>query len=273
MVLKEQSGFLKCHTTNSMVMYGSRKRYYTPNGGYQKPYFKKARYSKSTTAAVASRAKFSTKGPSNAGTLTQQVKSLQRIVRQLQPELKAFDLTLGASNISVANGAVDHITQIAQGDGQNQRTGNLITVRKLDIGIKIDRSTAYTFTAGNAKFRWAVVVDKEQVTDTSPVALSAFEYPSAPHTDLPQVLNNERFRYLYVSPCYDLAQMAITSLTAIPQIPAHVKFHWEGEVKVGYNGSLGSDIEKNGIYVVYMTEGTANELDTTGYVRVQYTDV
>jgi len=255
-------------------MYGSTlgKRTYAPQYAYR-PYFKKARYSKSTTAAVASRAKFSTKGPSSSGTLTQQVKSLQRIVRQLQPELKSIDVSVNSSNISTSTGAVVHCTQIAQGDGQNGRTGNLINVRKLDFGIRIQRQTAYTFSPGQASFRWAVVVDKEQVTDTSPVALSAFEYPGEPWVDFSQILNNERFRYLYVSPVYDLAQMAVNSITAIPQTSNMFKFHWDGETKVGYNGSASSDIEKNGIYVVYMTVGSGDELDVDGRVRVQFTDI
>jgi len=175
--------------------------------------------------------------------------------------------------ISNANGAVSHCTQISQGDGQGNRTGNVINVRKLDFGFYLLRSSSHTFSVGNAKFRWAVVVDKEQVTDTAPVALSAFEYPNAPWADFPQVLNNERFRYLHVSPCYDLAQMALNSVTAVPTIPNHFKFHWEGEIKVGYNGSSTTDIEKNGIYIIYMTFGTNDEIQTSGHVRVQFTDV
>lgn len=257
-------------------MYGStlgKRVYASPN---YRPYFKKPRYSKSITAAVSSRAKYSTKGPSSSGTLTQQVKSLQRIVRQLQPELKGVDIDIDASAISVANGAVVHCTAIAQGDGQGNRTANLINVRKLDFGLKVVRSASYAFSPGTAYFRWAVVIDKEQVTDTSPVALSAFEYPASPHIDFPQILNNERFRYLYVSQCYDLALMNIANVSGVATTANYstvMKFHWDGENKVGYNGSATADIEKNGIYVVYMTSGTSDSLNVTGKARVQFTDV
>lgn len=252
-------------------MYGT-KRIYAPSGGYQPRFYKKARYS--TTSAVAARNRYTTKGPSKAGTLLQQVKSLQRVVKQLQPELKSADVSITSSNIDATNGAVVHMSAIGQGDGQTNRTGNCITVRKIDVGLAVSRNSVYTPNGpGNTRFRWAVVVDKEQIADTAPVALSVFEFPSTVTVDFPQSANLERFRFLYVSPCIDLQQMAFNSVTAVPQISNCFKYHWSGEIKVGYNGSATTDIEKNGIYIVYITEGTNSELDVTGYSRIQFTDV
>lgn len=251
-------------------MYGT-KRIYAPSGGYQPRYYKKARYS--TTSAVASRNRYTTKGPSKAGTLLQQVKSLQRVVKQLQPELKSADVSIDATNIDSTNGTVIHLSAIGQGDGQTNRTGNCITVRKIDVGFQVTRNAAYTGVT-NPTLRWAIIVDKEQIADTSPVGLSVFEFPSLAIVDFPQSANLERFRFLYVSPVIDLHMIGFNDTTT-PVVNRANAFnhHWSGDIKVGYNGSATTDIEKNGIYIVYISQGTASELDVTGYSRIQFTDV
>ena len=188
-----------------MVYPYGRKRVFPANA---MAYIPRKRFKSSTkyTSATRSLNKFNTRGPRRSGTLSSQVKSLQKVVNQLKPELKAIDIDVSTTDIS-ATGSVVHLTKIAQGDTQGSRTGNIINIRKLDIGFKLVRTAGYAFTdALNTYFRWAIVVDKEQVSDTAPGAGDAFQSPGEPWLDHPSLVHLERFRYLYVSPCIDLNQ-------------------------------------------------------------------
>jgi len=40
-----------------------------------------------------------------------------------------------------------------------------------------------------------------------------------------------------------------------------------------YNGTANSDIQKNGIYVVFLTDDGGNVVDFTGVARIGFTDV
>lgn len=262
-------------------MYG-RKRVYAPQEMYGQSYrpYKRTKYASSKyTAATRSLNRYNTRGPSTSGSLTAQVKSLQRVVKQLQPELKAVDIDLTQTNLSLT-GTVVHLSQVAQGDNQGNRTGNLITIRKLDVVVKLTRYTAYTFNdAGNAYFRWALIVDKEQYSDTSPGAGDVFQTPGDPWLDFPNLSALERFRFLYVSPCMDLQKIVCSpsasssAYAGVPTQSAVGSFSWNGEIKVGYNGTGVSDIEKNGVYLVLLTSGTNAELDMLGKCRICFTDV
>jgi len=265
-----------------LSMYG-RKRVYAPAPSYGPSYRPFKRYkSAPTKATYASRTlnKFNTSGARKSGSLKSQVKSLQKVVNQLKPELKYHGQSLDTPNIS-NTGTVVHLTTIAQGDNQPNRTGNVVAVRKLDIGFIIDRLAALDATdLGNAYFRWAVVVDKEQISDTLPGAGDIFEVPSRPYLDHPALPQLERFRYLYVSPVVDLAQVlgwnpaATTApIAGYPTHPAHFSFCWNGEIKVGFNSSAGTDIEKNGIYLVLLAMNCNAHLDISGSCRVGFTDV
>jgi len=263
-------------------MYG-RKRIYAPAPSYGPSYRPAKRFKSAPTKytyAARTLNKFNTSGPRRSGTLTSQVKSLQKVVNQLKPELKVMDLTIDTPNIS-NSGTVVHLTQIAQGDAQYNRTGNLVTVRKLDIGFIIDRLAALDATdLGNAYFRWAIVVDKEQISDTLPGAGDVFQTPSRPYLDHPSVNQLERFRFLYVSPVVDLAQVlgwAPAAVTApaggMPSHKAAFTYCWNGEIKVGFNSTGTGDQEKNGFYLVLLAMNCNAHLDISGTCRLCFTDV
>jgi len=263
-------------------MYG-RKRIYAPAPSYGPSYrpFKKFK-SAPTKYTYASRTlnKFNTSGPRRAGTLSAQVKSLQKVVNQLKPELKAIDVTVDQADISNI-GTVIHLSAIAQGDTQGTRTGNIVNIRKLDIGFIVNRVGGLDVTdIANAYFRWAVVVDKEQISDTLPGAGDVFQTPGRPYLDFPALNQLERFRYLYVSPVLDLAQLMgwnVADATipggGVPSVKASQSFCWNGEIKLGYNGTASTDQEKNGMYLILLSMNCNAKLSISGNCRLCFTDV
>lgn len=223
------------------------------------------RYRKTTTSGFRRINKRTTKGPRTSGTLTQQVKSLQKIVKGLSPEIKYLDTSLVITDITNA-GNVTHLTAVAQGDTQSTRTGNTINVKTLHWQLHCRCSTATNTSA----FRYAIVMDKEQVGDTAPAITDVFT-SNDPVVSLPSLDNLERFRMLYISPVFDC--QSIQNNSTPNTIRRTTTFDWSGNIKVSYNGTAGTDIEKNGIYMLVLTDDASNTIDFEGVCRIGYTDV
>jgi len=255
-----------------MPMYGG-KRIYAPQPSYQRP-LKRARYGKSSTAKISQFNRYTAPGASSSGTLRQQVSSLRRVVNKMKPEMKYLDSTLSQNNITDASGHVASMVAIAQGDTQSTRTGNEILLKNWKINIFANRAS--TNSAGaNAYFRFAVVCDKQQVADTTPGADDIFS-TVAPALASPELAGLERFKFLYVSPIVDLNRIQPDSdhLTAVtPTANSAFEVTGKCDIKIGYNGTASTDLQKNGVFLCVLVSGMNNEFDFTCVSRVGFVDV
>jgi len=210
-----------------------------------------------------------TSGPRATGSISQQIRSLQRVVKNLSPEIKYLDVTNFLANIP-ATGSVGHISQIAQSDLQGGRTGSTINLTSLSVKATFTR--AADDVGGNDKLQWAIVVDKGQVADTTPTAGAVFA-STDPFFALPNLGNVDRFRFLYVSKALDCRQMGLDSDNTAPATRDNCfEFQWTGNLKISYNGAATSDIEKNGIYCVALSTAASLQ-DFACIARLGYTDV
>lgn len=239
-----------------------RKLFFTPRS------VKRARFTPAT--AYRGQNRFTTRGVSKKGGLFQQVKALQTFVNKLKPEIKYVDIDLAQTNIVAATGSATHITGIAQGDTQSTRTGNSVNVLNIKCNVRITRGGA---TAGvNAGVRFAIVQDKEHVGDTQPTANAVFETVSA-FDVLPDLANLERFRILYLSPYMD-GDMMVLGTDDGPATRTNVlNIYKSVNIKVSFNGTAATDMEKNNLYFITMSTDLGDTLDITGTARVGYTDV
>lgn len=231
------------------------------------------RFGPVATRAYRSNFKHVTQRVKTSGTLTQQVKSLQRAVKKLAPETKYFDVSLNQTNITV-NGAITHITGIAQGDTLTSRTGNSINVTNVTCKGTWVRNSDTSSGAG-FNYRILVVVDTQQVADTNPApsdVISDAGFTANPIMCLPNTANLERFRILYTSPLYEGSRGAVTN-TAVFNQTSILEFSKALNLKVAFNGITGADIQKNGIFVVFLTDSTNNVVDFSGIARIAYNDV
>lgn len=225
------------------------------------------RFRKNPTAVTRRMNKRTTKGPSKSGTLRQQVKSLQRIVKDLAPEIKYVDTSITITNLTTS-GNVTHLTAVAQGDTQSTRTGNTINVRTLNWQL-----TARAADSANisSSLLFAIVMDREQVGDTAPAITDVFS-SADPVVALPNLANLERFRFLYSSGVIDCQRIGVLSGSA-NTLNKTFKLSWSGSIKVSYNGTADTDIQKNGIYMLVLTDDAAGSIDFEGISRIGYTDV
>jgi len=239
----------------------------------KRPYFagystaaKRARYSTGVKRAAGLQ-RFNRRypnGPSKKGSLAQQVKSLQRVVKDILPELKNFTVDLGQTNFGVS-GTIQHLTGIAQNPAENQRIGEDVTVKSIAIRGKISDMTSTGTLSTPSYYRFYVVKDRQQVNDTTP-AISDIFSSTDPVLALPSISFSERFTFLWQSPL--LQNNAVLTGNQFPVCT----WSWSGTIKVGYNGSGSTDIQKNGIYFVILTTDAGGVVDFTGSARVSFTD-
>lgn len=261
--------------TNVHTMYSTpmrrvkRRLFMTPSTVVSAP----VKRFRSSTGRVRQINKRTAKGPSRRGSLFQQVRSLQRVVKNLAPETKYIDISLANANIPTT-GAVTPITAIGQGDTQSTRTGNTINVTDIAIRAAFTPGADIPVT-GFARF--AIVCDKEQIADTQPAVSDVFSTTVSLELGLPALpnLDNlERFRVLHLSKIYDFRRMQLDTdtTTTAPTHNSYFEWNWKGNIKVSFNGAATSDFEKNNLY--FLTLLTGNDIvDLVGVARVGYTDV
>jgi len=250
------------HTLN--IMYKRARSW-----GYQPAVpFKRARvYGGRAPGSVALRSykasnKHYGRGVSRTGTVIQQIRALQRFVGTLKPEIKYWDTAISAGNLPVT-GTVDHITNIDQGDTVSTRTGNAVNIVSVTLKGTIVQAQNGSF------YRVALVQDKQQVADTAPTASAIFSDGIAsanPVTAVPTIANASRFNVLWMSKIYD--GTVINSGNQIPYYEMTKKLN----LKVIFNGVAGTDIEKNGLYVVFLTDAVGGTADFNGLARLGFTD-
>jgi len=225
---------------------------------------KRVRPASTSVRAFRNNAKRYQRGVRRGGTLTSQVKSLQRFVSTLKPEIKYHDTSASAVNLTTT-GAVDHITDIAQGDTDSTRTGNSINV----VSVTFKGSLGNFNASVHFHYRVAIVQDKQQRSDTSPTAGDIFSdgiSTSNPVTAVPTRANLERFKIIYMSPPYSSIGLQLGNVNN------YYEFTKKMNLKVSYNGSASSDIEKNGLYCVFLTDDTSGAVDFNGLARIGFTD-
>lgn len=229
------------------------------------------RFRKTPTTAVRRFNRTKVRGPSTRGPLRTQVKALQKFANRFKPEKKFLETSLALTDIVDATGGIVNLVTVAEGASENERIGHVVNVS--DIKVNVVYSAAATVTVGaNSFVRFALVVDKEQVADTNPTTANVFS--NADPSAFPTSQFLERFRILYLSPVLSGRMMILDTDTAgIPTRSNMQEYTWSGNVKVQFNGSAGTDIEKNGIYFCVLLSGFSSTLDTTGTARVGYTDV
>lgn len=156
-----------------------------------------------------------------------------------------------------SSGSVIHLTGAASGDTDSSRTGNSIFVRSLYCRFRIDKHASAT----NTNVRILLVVNKQQVADTAPAITDVLE-----SVDTTAPLNNAtvgRFSILWDR---TFNVNSVSQPTYNTQLYKPMKLHCR------YNGTAGTDIQKNGIYLLIFSNEATNTPAVNGLFRVSYHD-
>lgn len=170
-------------------------------------------------------------------------------------EMYHFDTS---STTSVSNaGSVIPLTNIAQGDDINVRTGNSIFVRSVYIIINLSQHASAT----NTLYRYSLIQDTQQVSDADPAITDIYQ-TAVPQSPL-KIGNMGRFKVL-------ASRFATLSINGNQQ--EVIRKFKKLRLHVRYNATASTDIQKNGLYLVQTADEATNTPTSVSYVRVSYHD-
>lgn len=132
--------------------------------------------------------------------LARKVLQLSKFVKGMKPEMKFVDLSLSQTNVSQVAGTSQLMSAIAAGAGVNQRIGENVQVRYIELHFEaIFAGSIASATNDNPSYRLYIVQDKQQVQNASPAVADLVDQPSLPTTQLFNVQEQKRFRVIYDS--------------------------------------------------------------------------
>lgn len=169
-------------------------------------------------------------------------------------ELFNFDISGSISNNTTAT--IQGLTDIAQGDTDGTRTGNSLLVKDYQMKLKITKHASAT----NTYIRHIIFRDNQQIKDTVPVVADLLQ--NSAYNDFYTATAKGRFSILN-DRTYELdANNVGMSVNITKKMQKHVR----------YNGSAATDIQKGGIYSMWVSSEAANAPTIAYQNRVRYYD-
>lgn len=204
-------------------------------------------------------------------TLKKQVASIKKQLRNQKPELKFFDHAISDSNITTA-GVVEHLTDIAQGDTNILRTGNIINVVSLHLKFSVGNNS---LSDGNF-LRCNILQWMQQVGDTAPTQTNI--YGSATPSPVSYLINVNASRFVKTldkGKLFEGGKLLNDITTGSSQVQSSyyetfIKF--KKPIQVMYNGPNNNDIQKNGLWFNVLSDDGANTADVNGVCRLRFYD-
>lgn len=193
------------------------------------------------------------------------VKGVNRLRKLVNSEL--FFVDSEASGSLDNNGAVTHLTGIAVGDTNSGRTGNSILLKSVMVRFFLAQTAlATTPTSLVTVF---LIQDKEQVADTTPSFGTIFPTPTATLEGL-YGLNTQTGVGRY-----NVLRRWHLTLDSISNGSHSIEQYFEINEHVRYNGTASTDINKNGLYLYFLSNAPNTDAVKNTYkhvCRVSYHD-
>lgn len=184
------------------------------------------------------------------------LKTARFVRHNLNVEKKTLDLT--SSGTVSSTGSVFHVSGIPQGDGQNARDG--VSVRCQYLGLRMEY-TENASVAGATFLRLMILRDGRQIASATPAIGTILET-----VDRNSFLNNDtlgRFQILHDR---------IYTLSNVGTVGKHISVDLPMSSHIRYNGTLSSNIESNGLYVVLISNQGTNVPSVGFTTRIRYVD-
>lgn len=187
------------------------------------------------------------------------VRGVRYLKGLVNSEMLHKDTTYSTSSISGA-GSVVHLTNIAQGDDYNGRTGNSILLRSLSYRYKLEINSSVT---SNTTITCLIFQDTQQVADSTPSVTDVLA--AATTHSLLSLSSPGRFKII-----------SRKSYTLTPASGGRPALEYKGFHKlyshVKYNAGASTDVQKNGLYVLFISSEATNYPTVSGTFRIGYHD-
>lgn len=168
-------------------------------------------------------------------------KRVKNVIKK-NSETKRLVKNSPASTIDDTGLIVDY-TSIAEGTTISTREGQEIMATGLSYSGWIKNHTGAT---DGTMFRMSLVQDLQQLQDTAPSYANIYD-----NTDIMMgmnIENNKRFKVLHTK--FLTINQAFSGQTKTIPVKGYIKLR---DIRVKYNGVLAADIQKNGLYMCFIT--------------------
>jgi len=184
------------------------------------------------------------------------VKYLRTLVNS---EVHKFDVGVTTTTPSTT-AVITQLNAIAQGDLSSNRTGNSLLLKYLTMRVAVLASTS----ANQTLLRIIVFFDKQQIADTAPAT-----------TDLLSVNSTLAFLNNNAAGRFQVIDDRFINLDNLSKKSMHYKYYKSfagSNIHCKYNGAASTDIQKNGLYVAFISNEATNTPSVTGLIRLGYHD-
>jgi len=207
----------------------------------------------------------------NKGSVRGQIKQLQRFVNATASELKFFDIITDMANTTLP-GQFVHLTSINQGTTDVTRIGDNVRVKSISVKGKFN-SEAYAAHAPDTIMRMALIQWKNQTPNDSVISITDIFNPSQTYQLEISPASMGHYKVHWLSePIYPRRYQSGAGFvpTATPVIDKVFKV----DIPVRWNGTAGTGISNNGLYLVLMTSDTTGSgvIDWVGNSRLAFID-
>lgn len=168
-----------------------------------------------------------------------------------------FDTAFSSATIPSA-GNITHLTSLAQGDTSVTRTGNSVLLKDcyMHLFMAVNPSVLT-----QSRVRMILFFDKQQISDTLPTVTDVL---AAASTESMLNLNaSGRFKIVY-------SREFILRANNNGSLVLHKFFKFHTHVR--FNGTAGTDIQRNGLYVLFIGSEATNTPTVSGTFRIGYHD-
>jgi hypothetical protein len=184
-----------------------------------------------------------------------------KYIKGLVNSEKHFRDFSSTDNIASSAWTVHSLCAIPIGDENYERTGNSVLLRGLNFKIQCDENASATYTT---TLKIVCVRDKQQVGDTAPNGLDVFK---SAHIDT-YMANDQWGRFEVVFSKTVVLSAATGGGVSNRYISKFVPL----QIHQRYNGPLAGDIQKNGYYLLLISNQSTNAPSVQVQCRTTFYD-
>ena len=191
-------------------------------------------------------------------TLSKRLSKLEKEVKVQRPEVQLIDIDIQKLNITSA-GTVVHLNAVAEGSDITQRVGDEMT----SLSYNMKGAFNYSGITSGKYYRICVVEDRQQISDTLPTCGDVFS-DTRPQSLFQTIVQRHRFKILHMGKLVDGGKVNLGGQS--PTFAHYLKY----KKIVKFNAGASSDIQKNGVYMLILTDDNANTVDFLGNSRLAF---
>lgn len=204
-----------------------------------------------------------------AGSTEQRLTKLIRKVNALDPELKTFQASTSFTNVDDAAGQIVYVSGIAQGVDTYRRIGDKVSIKGIDINIKVTGGNLAT--AGNLALYGVYLIKDLQSSGVVPVVSgtdqSIFTNPG-PTQAMVNFSTKDRFKIL------KKWVFGSGMLAGGNTLPIH-SFKYKCNAVSTYHDATTaiSGAGKNAYYLVVLSDDATDTVDMAMFTEIRFTDL